>query len=406
MNQKRLAVTLVKFFLLLIMSFALISCSSGKGQDQKAASGQKKVKIGIIDHQTGALNRTGTWVMNGEKLAVEEINAKGGINIGGEKYLIEPFYYDSASTADGAVAALQKFITQEKGKIVLGTMATDATAAMMPIAEQNKVVVLSTAAAGPILTSQGWKYYFRGGPYNTAYVNHVNDLVAKKIGAKKVHILVINNPWGVSYGDAYAKSLKDSGVEVTGYDKFNHGQGDFSSFITKIRSANPDLLLLAAENEDAEPFLKQLRTVMPKLVVTESAGTIPEELIKTIPNMAPFISASRGAPSTDKSNEVDKKYKEKFKEDSNSFVWTGYDDVHMMAAVLEKAGTVTDTEKIKQTFLQVDFTGLMGKYTPFKENGDNALGCAMNVVTKDGKVARMWAEDPKLSEIVNAALGK
>lgn len=404
MKRRNIAKLVFSCLLVLMMVFSLSACSSSSQTSQSATA--KKVKIGFIDHQTGALNQTGTWVMNGEKLAVDEINANGGITVGNEKMLIAPYYYDSASTADGAVASLQKFMNQEQGKIVLGTMATDATAAMMPIAEQNKILVLSTAAAGPVLSSNGWKFYVRGGAYNTAYYAAVTDLVANKIKAKNVYLLVVNNAWGVSYGDAYSKMLKDAGVNVLAYDKFNNGQGDYSALVTKISAAKPDLLLEAAETEDNEPLMKQLRLSMPNLKVVETGGSIIETMLKTIPNLSPYIGASKVGPDTPEMDAVSAKYKEKYKEGANAFVFNGYDDMYLMAAALEKAGQVTDTEKIRQAFNQLDFTKLSGKYTPFKDNGDNALSPAFSVITKDNKVQTFWPDDPKLMDAINTMLGK
>ncbi|MHB1128062.1 MAG: ABC transporter substrate-binding protein [Bacillota bacterium] len=398
--------------LLFVILIAVVGCgeSDQKQSDQQqsdqgsAKEELPKVKIGMIEPITGVNNLTGTWVMNGEKIAVDEINKNGGITVNGQQYLIQPFYYDSASTADGAVAAFQKLVNQDKIAAFIGTMVTDQTAAIMPIAEQHKIPLLSSAAAGDVLSNSGWKYFFRGGPYNEMSINSLTNVIANGLGAKKVHFVYTNDPWGKSYAKLFPPAFEAAGVKLVGSDAFNKGIGDFSALVTKIRSTNPDVVLLAAQTEDTVPFFQQIRQVLPKVLLMEVGGSIAESVLKEVPNLAPVVFGSRDGPETPETQKVAEEYRARHKEEANSFVYTGYDIVYMMAKAISESGTVTDGDKIREAFTKLDFTGLVGTYTPFKENGDNSLLGKTAIVTKDGKVARMFENDPNLVNAIKESL--
>jgi branched-chain amino acid transport system substrate-binding protein len=125
------------------------------------AGAQKIVKIGSLMTTSGAAAHLGKTCLNGALLAVEEINAKGGITIGGEKYKIDLINYDDKCVAKDAVSATERLVRQDKVAVILGAICSHCTLAAMEITEKEKIPILTPISASVKVTAMGYKYIFR-----------------------------------------------------------------------------------------------------------------------------------------------------------------------------------------------------------------------------------------------------
>jgi branched-chain amino acid transport system substrate-binding protein len=164
-----------------------------------------EIKIGAILPLTGEAAEYGEDAKLGIDLAVEEINAAGGIN----GKMIQVVYEDSQATPSQGVAAIQKLITVDKVPVIIGAMASSVTLAIAPIAEENKVVLLSPASTAPQITEAG-DYIFRN-EVSDAYGGKAQaELTWDELGIKNVAILCINNDYGVGTADTFKKNFGTS----------------------------------------------------------------------------------------------------------------------------------------------------------------------------------------------------
>jgi len=384
---------MLRVFALVSLVMLLISGCGGQITGSADSQGEKVVKVGVLEPLTGAIAETGNWVANGVKLAIENINNSGGITINGEKYKIKPIIYDTATKINEAMNGINKLVSQDKVKFVLGTMLTDQTAAIMQVAEPNKVLVISSVSAGDKLTKQGWKYFFRAAPYNNMSIDTAID-VCTRMNKKKIAMLVSNDAWGKSYVSLFPPAMEKAGIEVVGIEYYELHQADYSTTLNKIKSLNPELVILGARTDNAVAIFQQAMQIMPDIPLYEQGGAIPEKVLEALgPEKANHLFfASRNGPEGEEVAKFKEQYKKKFGEEPFSFSYSGYDSVYILAAALEKAGTIEDTDKVREAMLSLKYKGLIGDYS-FQPNGEVNLRGAIAYI-EDGKVIRQWADQP------------
>jgi branched-chain amino acid transport system substrate-binding protein len=382
---------------LLVLMAALAGCggnekTSTKDSTAKGDSKVETVNIGVVLATSGPLAQTGTWVLEGHKAAVKEINDKGGFKVGDKTYKVNLVHYDSEGKAESATAATERLINKDQVPVILGTSISSETAAMIPIAERSKTPLVTFVAASDILTAQGAKYFTQAAPANKNYTQ-AGAKSMKDMGMKKVALLYIDDAWGQSYAKLYPDVLKENGLDLITTEKFAPKQSDFMMTLSKVKSANPDGILLAAETEVAVPLLKQLEEVFPDVKVMETGGSIPEELIKLVPTAAEgMVVLSRAGEETADIKAFKEFFSKEFNAEANSFHYSGRDGIHLLVDAMQRAGSVSDKDKINEAVRASKFTGLIGTYS-FNEKGENNL-VGNRVAIKDGKAIYQSVNSP------------
>lgn len=382
----------LRFMLMLLITLtALVGCS-GKEETSTDQSSEQTVDVGIVLATTGPLAQTGSWVLEGHKVAAEQINKNGGFKVGDQTYKINIVHYDSEGKAESATAATERLINQDKVPVILGTSISSETAAMIPIADRSKVPLVTFVAASDILTDQGAQFFTQAAPANKNYVN-AGVKTMQDMGMTKIAMIYLDDAWGQSYAKLYPPVIEEAGIEIITTEKFAPEQKEFLTLLNKVKAANPDGILLAAETELAIPLLKQLEEIIPDVKVMETGGSIPEEVLHLAPAAAEgMVILSRSGEET----EEIKTFKEIFTESSdyepNSFAYSGFDGINFIVDAMQRAGTVSDSEKINESIRDAEYTGLIGTYT-FNEKGENNLVGNRSVI-KDGKVIYQSVDSP------------
>src|SRR5688572_29081807 len=174
-----------------------------------AGGASAQIKIGVIQPLTGAAAASGNYVMNGAKIAADEINAKGGVL--GQK--IELVIEDNKSNPVEAVAAAEKLIVRDKVPVMMGAWSSTYTLAVMPKLMEYKVPMLVETSSSDKITISGNPYVFRISPTSGMEA----EAFANRVGALKIRkadFLVVNNDWGKGAADVFAKMLKSKGVAI------------------------------------------------------------------------------------------------------------------------------------------------------------------------------------------------
>jgi len=174
-----------------------------------SAAAQSTIPIGLVQPLTGAFAAAGTDVVNGAKIAADEINAKGGVL--GKK--LELIIEDSKSNPTEAAAIAEKLIVRDKVPVLMGASASTATLAVMPKLMEYKVPMLVETSSSSKITTSGNPYIFRIAPPSEVEAVVFGKIV-KKLGIKKADFLVVNNDWGRGTADEFSKVLKDNGIAV------------------------------------------------------------------------------------------------------------------------------------------------------------------------------------------------
>ena len=256
----------------------LIGCGDNKQQDT--------IKVGLIVELTGDMPGVGASSKNAAQLAVNEQNSAGGISIGGKPYQIELVVEDNASKADQSVAAVNKLITQDNVLAIVGPNASLGAIPAAEIAEYNKTLLITPWSTNPkttldTTTGKPKDYVFRA-CYTDPFEGRVlARFVLDKLKAKKVAVLYdVASEAPKSQADLFRLTFEELGGKTVAFETYTTGDRDFSAQLTKIKSANPDVIFLPAYYNDVGLIAQQAhRAGITQPLVGSDAWSSPE-LIK------------------------------------------------------------------------------------------------------------------------------
>src|SRR5215467_12799888 len=234
------------------------------------------IKIGVNEPLTGPFAASGTYVVNGAKIAADEINSKGGLL--GKK--VELVIEDNKSNPTEAAAVAEKLITSDKVPVLMGAWGSGFTLAIMPKLMEYKVPMLvETSSAGKITTS-GNPYIFRISPPSaveaTAFAKIVDRL---KIG--KADFLVVNNDWGRGAAEDFGKMFKEHNIKVGLVETMDPPAQDMSAQLAKIKASDADTLIVTTAVEQLTLIFKQAAALgLKKRIITTGGSQNPDQLIE------------------------------------------------------------------------------------------------------------------------------
>jgi len=188
----------------------------------------KELKIGCITPLTGDGASYGRQTKQGVDLAVKELNAKNGIN--GKKIVMK--YEDDQMTPLGGTAAIQKLITSDRVPVIIGGFTSTVTLAIAPIAEKNRIVLISASSTADDIKNSG-DYIFRNVPTNSAQGKSMADFTTNKLKAKSAAILYMNNDYGITLKNSVQKHFVENGGKITTVEFYNPGDKDFRAQLSK-----------------------------------------------------------------------------------------------------------------------------------------------------------------------------
>lgn len=356
-RKNKLLVTLF----LIILSLSLFSCA-------KKAEQPKEIKIGAILPLTGDAASWGASAKEGIDLAVSEIDSKGGIS--GTKVSI--IYEDTQAQPEKGASAMLKLATVDKVPAVIGDIVSATTLAAAPIAEQNKVVLLSPTASAPKLTEAG-KYIFRIWPSDLAEGVAIANFAAQTLKLKSVAVMYIQNDYGIALKDVFEKEFTKEGGTIVETMSYKPDETDFRSHLTKIMKKKPEAVYLISYYKDAGLALKQAKQLRIKTQFLGTTAIEEPKLFEIAGDAADgLIYAISSGYDAKSLNEVVKafnaKYKEKYGKDPTFVQAQGYDAVNIIASVIGK-GNMTG-EAIQKGLESVkDYHGVTGTFG-FDANGD------------------------------------
>ncbi len=239
--------------LALVALVLIVGCGTDSGEVQvvEKGSGSDKIMFGYLGPLTGDVSFIGQQNKAAVELAVEEINNAGGIN----GKMIHVVYEDGRCSAKDAASAGSKLISINRVDYIIGGACSGETLAVAPLAEANKVIMMSPVSSSPDVTYAG-DYIFRD------YVND-NDagrIVAEKMyeaGHKEVALLFSLNDWAQAISEVFKKEFEALGGTVTFEESFVQGSKDLQSVVTKVKSSGADGVAFFEYTQGAVAFFKQ-----------------------------------------------------------------------------------------------------------------------------------------------------
>jgi branched-chain amino acid transport system substrate-binding protein len=353
-----------------------------------AAGGQASdtVAIGAVFPLSGQVAFYGNESRDGILLAIEEINAAGGL-LGKKLTLIAE---DDEGNAEKSVNAFTKLTTRDKVTYVLGSSTSGATQAMTALAQQGKVILISPSATNTAVTRVG-DYIFR-----TCFIDPFQGVVGADfafdtLGARRAAILYdAGADYNTGLAESFRNQFKAIGGEVVADEAYQSGDVDFNAQVTRIKAANPDMVYLPNYYNDVALQAKQLRAqgITCALVGGDGWDGLIDNAGDEVING--FWSAGFAADTTDpKGQAFVKAFTAKFNKPASQFSALGYDTLMLVADGIKAAGTF-DTSVVKGAMAKLNSDYVTG-HIRFDQNRDPIKGAAiLEIVRKDGKLANAY----------------
>jgi branched-chain amino acid transport system substrate-binding protein len=325
-----------------------------------AALGQEPIKIGVIQPITGSVAYNGASDVNGTKLAVDERNAKGGVL--GRK--VEVIIEDGQCRPANSVNAAEKLIQRDKVVALSGAFCSSATAAVMPVAENNKIPLVTGVSSNAELTEKGNKWFFRATETDALLARSFAKILVDQLKLKKVAYIGVNDDWGRGGVAEFERQMTALGATTAMKEFFDHGTTDFYTLMAKLRSSGADGVFVAAETQDGSIFVKQKAEfgLQQKIFGVGSwatadfiklAGAASEGIYAAVPYAATM--------ETPKNQQFVKAYEARYKEMPGKYAAAGYNALNILMDAIERAGA-PEPEKIREALTKTDYEGPNGKF--------------------------------------------
>ena len=358
--------------LILPFLFAVSSCS------KKQETG---IPVGQYGSLTGAQASFGQSTDNGVRLALDEINAAGGV-LGQPIRLITK---DNQSKPGETSTAVRELITRNKVVALIGEVASGRSLEAAPIAQRSGIPMITPASTNEKVTEAG-DHIFR-----VCFIDPFQGTVcakfARKLGAKKASVLTdVSKDYSLGLAKSFKEEFVKEGGVIAGQQSYSGGDKDFSAQLTAVKADNPDVIFLPAYYTEAPLIIRQARQLGITVPFIGGDGWDSPELVTVGgPSVEGcYFSNHFSNQSTDpKVVEFVKAYRAKYNTDPDAMVALGYDSLKLLADAMKRAGT-TDPAKVTAALAATkDFDGVTGKITLDEHRNPNKPAVILQV--KDGK---------------------
>jgi len=330
-----------------------------------SADAQDVLKIGVVGPLTGPGAQWGLAQAGGVQIAAKEVNDKGGLKVGNKTYRIEVIAYDEQYKATIAVSAMQRLISQDGVRFIFGPLSSAGTLAVMDIVQESKVIAISGAYSRKALDKTK-PYMFRVYSTPAEYAQPIIDWLKKNLrtDVRRVAIINPNDETGWDSDNLLSGTYSKNGYTVVAKELYERSVRDYQPLLTKILAEKPDIVELGTTPPaSAGLVVRQARELGYKGHFVKIGGPGPRQIIEGAGKeaaegvinymMADEQNAGYGRLATE--------YKKMTGNDMNSIFVPWYDGAYILMASLQSAGTVTDTDKVRQSFAKVlPFKSVLG----------------------------------------------
>ncbi len=360
------------------------------------AGAAESIKIGAVVPLTGRYGGGGAQVRAGYELAIEQINAAGGVAVGGKKLPLQLVLLDDESDATKTVSRLETLAAQ--GVVAyLGGFGSDLHAAAASVAEKNRIPYLGVAFALNKVHQQGFHYLFSPFWKSPDIGQQLPPFLATIPAAerpKTVAIFQEKTDWGGEMAAAWKEAAKASGYTVALQGEYAPGAKDFSDLILKAKAANADAVFALPTPPDGMTMIKQMKELSytPKLMFFIRAPDPPiwSKNLGKDGDYAIFAPGWHHGVKASGVAELNEAHQKKFGRPADPVVGPAYACIQILAAAITRAG-VLDREKIRDAVAATDMATVVG---PVKFRPDGT-GIVQSVFVQwiKGKQELVWPKE-------------
>ncbi len=358
LSKKRI----VSFGLVAVLVLATTACDAiGVGE-------QVPFKIGVMESVTGPGETYGTVAVQAKQMAVDEINAAGGIN----GRMLELIVEDSKCNAQDSITAYKKLTDVDGVKIILGTSCSGAMLGAAPLAEEDGVVLFSALATNPDIANAG-DYIFRTS-MSDAQVGIDAGNVLWADGVRKLSTITETTDYAEGVRRTTVAQFEKRGGKVVAAERYGTDATDFRTQLTKLFNDEPDALHVASQSEFAGgTIVKQARELGYEGPIYSDIIPVGTTALEIAGDAATGMKAVLADldPSNSTAQEVLANFKERYEYVTLPwYLGSAYDDVYMAAECLKKTNDDQDADGFRDCLYEITWSGAIGDNYSFDEDGE------------------------------------
>lgn len=372
-----------------VLSTILSGCASSKQTAQSNEAGSGTIKVGILHSLSGTMAISEVSVKDAELMAIEEINAAGGVL--GKK--LEPVIEDGASSPATFAEKAKKLLQKDKVATIFGCWTSASRKAVLPVVEDNKGLLWYPVQYEGMEASPN--IFYTGAAPNQQIVPAVEWLLQNK--GKKFFLIGSDYVFPRTANKIIKAQLQAMGGQLVAEEYTPLGHTDYTTIINKIKDSKPDVVFNTLNGDSNVAFFKQLKDAgITSKDLTTLSVSIAEEEIRGIgaENMAGHLVSWNYYQTTDtpENKTFVQKYKEKYGADrvTDDPIEAAYIQVYLWAEAVKKAGS-TDVEKVKAAAKGLEFKAPEGLVKIEGENQHLWKPVRIGEVTVDGLIKEIWS---------------
>jgi branched-chain amino acid transport system substrate-binding protein len=382
--------------------------AQGGGQQAAPATGEP-IKLGAVVPLTGRYAALGIQVRPGYEIAVEDINAAGGVEVGGVRRPLELKLLDDESDPAKTVQRLETLYSTERVVAYLGGAGSDLHAAGAAIGDKNKIPYLGIAFALYDIHQRGLKYLFSPFPKSPDIARALFDLVNSiPQGERPARFAIFHEKtdWGLEQAKYYTESAQRNGYQIVLDEEYAPGAKDFSDIILKAKAANADALLGMPNPPDGMAIVKQMKELdwNPKLIFLVRAPDNPSwgENMGKDGDYVVFMPGWHNAAKYPGVAELNAKYQARFGRPADVLTGPAYALVQIVADALHRAGK-TDGESLRDALARTNLTNTVIGPVRFNADGTGVVEPLLPQ-WQNGKTELIWPRDQASAPFLYPAL--
>ena len=353
-----------------IIAFFTISCNEEL----------KVYRIGAVIPLSGSLEAYGRYMKNGITLALDEVNAAGGIK--GKK--LDVLFEDDTSTEKMAVTKAEELIKTPQVPVIIGGATSNLTLAMAPVCEKNKVVLLSPAASSPKLSGIG-QYIFRNYPSDTKEGKVMAEYAVRRMKIRTISIVYIQNDYGQGLESIFKETFTGLGGVVSLEKPFPPNATDFVATVKELKATPTDGIYVIGYYTEIAAFLQEIQKQKVTTKILSVEGVAQPMILEIASEAAEGLIYPQPPYNPDSDDPAIQKfvaaYRAKFPTKPDLDAAFSYDALKIVAKAIE--GCANYPQDLRARIADTNYKGITGDIS-FDAKGDVDITPRIFQI-KDGK---------------------
>lgn len=360
--------------------------------NRSALADSKTITLGAAVQMTGSMANPGHYFRDAYQIAIDQINAKGGITVGGTNYKFALKTLDSQSDVNLGMRQYVELITREKVDFLLGSYGSNDTLDDSSVAEKYEVPFVNGGGASSQIYSRGYKYVFGTSPPADDYFRSTIEMMMKlNPRPKTVALISADDAFDVAVANGTHTLLQHEGIAIVVDQQYAESSADFSSILSLIKVKSPDVIFWSGHALQALNFIRQAKSlaVNPKGFMSFTDGVPTADFRKALGMQSEDVfGVTPWIPSPALKDEwfgdataFVKIFEQRYGYTPDYHVAAGIADVETYAKAIAAAG-VLDRRKVRDAIANVSFDCLYG-HVQYNSNGQILIPQVVIQIQKD-----------------------